>query len=911
LEFYGDFLSEPTHPPGALAILDTLVALSVGDRLGRFEILGALGAGGMGEVYRARDPQLQREVAIKVLRPGRSSDPHQERRFEREARAAASLSHPNIVAVHDLGVHEGAPFIVTELLEGESLRQRTRGKRLSPRQAVDFAVQIASGLAAGHERGIVHRDIKPDNLFVTSEERIKILDFGLAKLANPDVSSDATQTITIDGMELGPVMGTAMYMSPEQARGLSIDHRSDIFSFGAVVYQMLAGFPPFRRSTTADTLSAILNDEPQELSSIVAVPPGLERIVYHCLEKKPENRFQNARDLMFDLEAVRHSSWTTAPRTRGHRALSRTGALIGAVFLVVSAAAAALGYLVGKQSLSPAPALALHNARRVTDFPGLEESPAISPDQRSVAFTANVNGTRQLFVRLLAGGPPLLLTKDAADHQLPRWAPDGNSLVYFSPAQSGDVQGAIWQIPALGGPPRRIMASLGGADVSRAGRLVCFQLADRQIQLVTAAPDGSDPRVILQSLSGYHRYPRWSPDSRWIAFQRGDGVRDDVFLVAASGGEPRQLTHDRNTISGLAWLPSGDGIVYGSSRGSTIPYLPSVRLWEVGLNGQTPHPITQADLSYEQPDVHLAGQVSVTRVRMQFDIWSFPFDGTAAENVRRAQAVTRQTGQVLTPTAAPGGDEIAFLADSGGHANLWVAAASSGSLRQITFESDPAVAIGVPVWSPDGASIAFVSSKGRTGFEFGIWLVNPDGGNLRMLVKEGLGLAWSPDGKWLYYVDIPAGVLNKIASTGGPPVKVRAERTRNVIGVHAGTLYYMVERPLVDGRPEFEILAASPEDGPSRLLARIPASRVPAWQIVNPALSPDGQWLALPLTDGFTTNVWALSTASGMWRQVTDFGDRPVFIARRVSWSADGSAILAAIGEGDADVVLLDGLFDR
>jgi Tol biopolymer transport system component len=425
---------------------------------------------------------------------------------------------------------------------------------------------------------------------------------------------------------------------------------------------------------------------------------------------------------------------------------------------------------------------------------------------------------------------------------------------------------------------------------------------------VTAALDGSDLRVIVPSVAGYNRDPRWSPDGRWIVFQHGDGVRHDIFLAPAAGGEPRQLTHDRNIINGLAWLPSSDGIIYGSSRGSTIPYLPSLRLWAVGLDGQDPRPITEAEVSYEQPDVHAMGLVSATRMRMRFDIWSFPFDGTASENVSRARQVTRQTGQVLTPTAAPDGDEIAFLADSGGRANLWVLSAKSGETRQITFESDPAVAIGVPVWSPDGRSIAFVSSKGRTGFDFGIWLVDPDGGNLRNLVKQGLGLAWSPDGRSLYYADASAGVLNKISSSGGVPVKVRSDPTRNVIGVHAGTLYYGVERPLVDGRPEFEIRAATPEDGPSRVLARIPASRVPAWQIVNPALSPDGQWLALPLTDGFTTNIWALSTASGAWRQVTDFGDRAVFIARRVSWSADGRAIVAAIGEGDADIVLFNGL---
>jgi Tol biopolymer transport system component len=268
--------------------------------------------------------------------------------------------------------------------------------------------------------------------------------------------------------------------------------------------------------------------------------------------------------------------------------------------------------------------------------------------------------------------------------------------------------------------------------------------------------------------------------------------------------------------------------------------------------------------------------------------------------------VTSQTGQVLTPAASPDGDEIAFLSDSGGHSNLWVRAMQSGTLRQITFEDDPAVSVGAPVWSPNRDAIAFVSSKRLTGLEFGVWLVNRDGSNLRNIAMPGLGMAWSPDGKWLYYADTSAGALKKVEASGGTPVTVRSEPTRNVIGLSGGTLYDTVERPLVDGRPEFDIRAATPEAGPSRLLARIPASRVPAWQIVNPALSPDGEWLAVPLTDGFTTNIWALSTRNGEWRQVTDFGDRAIFIARRVSWSPDGTAIFAAIGEGDSDVVLLD-----
>jgi Tol biopolymer transport system component len=361
-------------------------------------------------------------------------------------------------------------------------------------------------------------------------------------------------------------------------------------------------------------------------------------------------------------------------------------------------------------------------------------------------------------------------------------------------------------------------------------------------------------------------------------------------------------------IRGLSWLSDSSTLVYASSHGSTVPYLPSLALWEVSIEGGRARQITPGDTSYQEPDVHGSGLLSAERVRIDFDIWKFPFGDDPAENVRRAQQVMRQTGQVLTPSEAPDGKEVVFLSDSGGHANLWVLSTASGELRQITFEQDPGVSVGAPVWSPDGRSIAFVSSKGRTGFDFGVWLVNPDGTNLRNVAPRGLGMAWSPDGRWLYFAESSAGILYKVAPAGGAPIQVRADATRNVIGLHGTTLYYEVERPLLDGRPEHEIRAATPENGPSRAIARIPASRVASWQIVNPSLSPDGEWLAVPLTDGFTTNIWALSTRTGAWRQVTDFGDRATFIVRRVAWAADGRSILASVGQGDADIVLLQRL---
>ena len=260
--------------------------------------------------------------------------------------------------------------------------------------------------------------------------------------------------------------------------------------------------------------------------------------------------------------------------------------------------------------------------------------------------------------------------------------------------------------------------------------------------------------------------------------------------------------------------------------------------------------------------------------------------------------------QVQTPTTDPADRHIAFLSDSGGHANLWILTPETGALRQITHERDRSVALGVPIWSPDGKRIAFVSSRGNTGLGFGVWSVDPDGGNLRNLAAHGLGAAWSSDGQWVYYTE--AGVLYKVAAAGGTPVRVRSGPARNVAGVDSQTLYFVVDRTLTAGSPGFEIHAATPEDAPSRLLARIPASRAPQWQIVNPSLSPDGRALAMPLTDGVTTNIWTLSTATGQWQQITDFGARPIFIARRVSWSADGRSILAAVGEGDADIVMFE-----
>ena len=889
------------------------MSLAPGTRLGPYEIGALLGAGGMGEVYRARDPRLAREVAIKVLPASFSNDGDRLRRFEQEARAASALNHPGIVTVHDFGEHEGLPYIVSELLEGQNLRDQMAGSALPARKALDYAAQMARGLAAAHEKGIVHRDLKPENVFVTRDGRVKILDFGLAKLMRPELSgTPGTETPTL-GTEAGVVLGTIGYMSPEQVRGMAADHRSDIFSFGAMFYEMLTGERAFRGASAVETLSAILKEEPAQLSEGSAgIQAGVARVVRHCLEKDPLDRFQSIRDLAFNLESLSGVSGSSGAVPIVAPAPVRRAAWLRLTLLAL--AALALGYVLGtlRKPAPLAPAVSVH---RLTDFAGLEEAPAISPDGKSVAFTAYVGDKRQIWVRLIARGAALQLTRDDADHQAPRWAPDGASLEYYSSPVEGEPQGTVWEVPALGGSPRRIASTIGGADISHDGkRLAFFRFEKDQIELVVAARDGAAPRVIATlPLGSYYLSPRWSPDDGWVAYQRGYVFTHDIFAVSVGSGESRQITRESRLLSGFCWTADGSGIVYSSARSSTVLYLPTFNLWTVGFDGDGLRQLTFGEASYVDPDLDAKGLLVAGRILRNLNIWKYPVDGNALDNVRRGVQITHQTGQVQTPSVGASDREVVYLSDSGGHGNLWVIDTETGATRQITYEQDPEINLGAPVWSPDGRQIAFYSTRAGVG---GNWLVNPDGGNLHNVVSAGGWASWSRDGHWLYYNENAStqntgasGPLKKIAADGGPSITVRTDKgNRSAISPDGSTLYFVIERPAVSGGSDYEIRVASPETGPSRVLTRIPARRIPPWQLVHPVISPDGRWLALPLTDGYATNIWLLPTAGGALRQVTDFGQRPTYIARRVSWSVDGTSIFAALGEGDADVVLLRGL---
>ena len=886
--------------------------LASGTRLGPYEVGPQLGAGGMGEVYRARDPRLGRDVAIKVLPASFSDDDESLRRFEQEARAASALNHPGILTIHDFGRHDGAPYVVAELLEGQNLRDRMAGSALPIRKALDYAIQLARGLAAAHEKGIVHRDLKPENVFVTVDGRVKILDFGLAKMSRPGLAHGTAIDGPTLGTEPGMILGTVGYMSPEQVRGLPADHRSDIFSFGAILYEMVTGEQAFKRSSPVETLSAILKEEPREISQGSAkVPPDLARILGHCLEKDPAERFQSALDIAFDLDTLARASGREPAVTAVAR--GRTSRTSWLPIALAALATLGIGFALGalRRTDVPAPSVAVH---RLTDFAGLEETPAISPDGKSVAFTAHVGHRRQVWVRLLAGGAALQLTRDDVDHEAPRWAPDGASLVYYCPPSDGEAQGTVWEVPALGGSPRRITSSIGGADISHDGtRIAFFRFEQDEIHLIVSSRDGAAPRVIAKlALGSYYLSPRWAPDDQSIAYQRGYVFTHDIFAVSANGGEPQRISREGRMLSGFTWTADGAGIVYSSARESTVLYLPTFNLWTARRDGSGLRQLTFGEVSYVSPDLDANGRLVASRVTMSLNIWKFPVDGDALGNVSRGVQITRQTGQVQTPSVGASDREVVYLSDSGGHGNLWVVDTTTGVSRQITYEQDPDVVLGVPVWSPDGKQIAYYSTRAGIGWN---WLVNPDGGNPRQFTEGGWA-SWSRDGRWLYLNEntpgVPTGALGplkKIRPEEGTSVTVRDDKgNRSAISPDGSTLYFVVERPAVSGGTDYEVHVASPENGPSRILAQIPALRIPVWQLIHPVISPDGKWLALPLTDGFATNIWALPTSGGPLRQLTDFGQRPTYIARRVSWSADGKAIFAALGEGDADVVLLRGL---
>jgi eukaryotic-like serine/threonine-protein kinase len=553
------------------------MTLESGARLGPYEILSPIGAGGMGEVYKARDPRLGREVAIKVLPASYSDNADRLRRFEQEAKAAGILNHPNITAVLDIGTHSGAPYVVQELLEGETLRSLLSHVKLSQRKAVEYALQMANGLAAAHDKGIVHRDLKTDNVFVTRDGRIKILDFGLAKLTQVTDSGPQTNLPTEAGTESGVVLGTIGYMSPEQIKGKAADSRSDIFAFGAILYEMLAGQRAFHGESPGETIASILKEEPPDLSiTDQSIAPGIERIVRHCLEKNPEQRFHSAHDLAFDIEALSGlsgPSTSTIAAVRERRTRWRIPAAAVAL-LAVAIAAFLAGRVIGPRRGSGDVKFKALTYRSWPIFRAL-----FAPDGHTVVFSAARTGNRPEIYTLDPGYPePKSL--GLPDAQLLSISRQGELALLTKTRfiYSRVFSGTLARMPLGGGAPREILDGVQEADWAPDGEnLAIVHEVDGEERL--EYPIGK----ILYKTSGYVSDLQFSPDGTRIAFLDHPFQWDDRGGVAVVdlNGRKTDLAQGYWGEEGLAWSPDGKEIFFSAGRGFS-----SFDIRAVSMNGR-------------------------------------------------------------------------------------------------------------------------------------------------------------------------------------------------------------------------------------------------------------------------------------------------------------------------------------
>jgi Tol biopolymer transport system component len=579
-----------------------------GQLLGHYRVLEKIGSGGMGEVFRARDERLGRDVALKLIRPASSDNPDHLRRFEQEARAAAALNHPNILAIYDVGFEGSVPYIVSELLEGKNLRQRLLEGPIPVREAADYALQIAHGLTAAHERLIVHRDLKPENLFLTLDGRVKILDFGVAKLQTPpadDRSIESMTTVT----KHGAMIGTVAYMSPEQLRGKAVDHRSDIFTFGAILYEMMAGSRAFRGETEVDTMTAVLREEPASSNlDEAAIPPGYQDIVRHCLEKDPENRFQTAKDLAFALQTLAGSSpirIASPPKAKTRT----TRALPWAVVAALAAATVILAITELVHTPAPPPAY-----RRLTFEAGTIYSARFAPDGESIVYSAAWNDKPvQLFSTV--GNSLLAQPLNLSGANLLAISHNNELAVVLHGTHNGELEtvgGMLARAPLAGGSPKELLADVRWADWDAQGNLTVVGYVDGHSRL--EYPIG---KVLYQS-RGWISNIRFSPQGDRIAFMDHPALWDNrgAVCVVDLAGHMHALTQEWESEQGVAWHPNGKEIWFTAIEKGT-----NLNLMGVSLSGKVrtvlalPMGITLEDIA---PDGRVLVALNSKRLAMGF-----------------------------------------------------------------------------------------------------------------------------------------------------------------------------------------------------------------------------------------------------------------------------------------------------
>jgi len=764
------------------------------ERLSHYQILEKLGEGGMGVVYKARDTRLERLVALKVITPEKALDRERRRRFVREAKAASSLSHPGIVTVHDADSEGDVDFIVMEYVKGQTLDALIPGKGMRIPQAVGLAAQIAGALAAAHAAGIVHRDLKPSNVMVTDGGLAKVLDFGLAKVREPEAPTPADPTRSLGATREGIVVGTCSYMSPEQAEGEPLDARSDVFSFGAVLYEMLTGRQAFRRTSQTATLHAVVSEEPQAPHELVKeLPAELERIVLRCLRKDPAKRFQTMADLKVSLEEVGEESRTGRVAAAGRGAATRNR------WIWAAAAAAVVGVLSAAVFLRrpperrpPPPPVPL------TSFEGLVSSPAISPGGNEVAFVwdGEQQDNLDVYVKLVGPGSPLRLTTSPAPEGSPAWSPDGRQIAFRrNPAGS---PGAVLVIPALGGAERTIAEGDFGAGIAWSGdgqslivslrekpgvaaALYVLSLATGELRRLTDPPQGP---------GAGDTWPALAPDGSLAFARRLLGTSGEIYLLPLDrqlrgSGPPRRLTFEDRISTQPTWTADGKRVVFSTAA---FAYAPASDLMviPVSASGQKAERLPGGD-GGDSPSVSRQGRLVFTRRVRDENVWRLPLLPPSAP--ARFLFSTRRDQD---PRFSADGTKIAFTSDRSGTPEVWLCDADGTNQTQLTWLG--AKATGGARLSPDGETVALLSNASG---QMEVYLVPTRGGAPRRLTDNpahDTAPTWSRDGRWIYFAsDREQGfqVWKMAPQPNAVPVRVTRNGGYAVFeSVDGRTLYY-------------------------------------------------------------------------------------------------------------------------
>jgi len=716
----------------------------------------------MSEVYRAFDPRIRRDVAVKVLPPQLAKFADRLHRFEQEARAVGALNHPNLLTIFDTGKSEGRPYIVTELLEGHTLRSLLRDNgtavRLPVRKAVDYGIQIANGLAAAHERGIVHRDLKPENLFVTRDGRVKILDFGVAKLRTADDAELSDEDTMEQDTSPGTVIGTVGYMSPEQVRGQAVDGRSDIFSLGTLLFEMVAGEHPFRGNSPADTMSAILREDPRDLTPINPnVTPGLERVIRHCMEKNPEQRFQSARDLAFHLDMLSSASGS-APTLESSISDTWNRPLVGILgVLALLAAGLGLGWLV-RSRVGGTEAPQMHFAQ-VTFDEGIEMQPSIAPDGETFVFARGSATASDIYLQRVNGRNAINLTKRCAqaDSQ-PAFSPDGSQIAYRSDCEGG----GIFIMGATGESARRISGSCFNPSWSPDGkRIVCATettnftpTARGQLSELWTVDTSTGERKLLLSTDGVQ--PAWSPNGHRIAYWNvtGQAAQRDLWTIDPDAEDPVKsivrVTDDAAVDWNPVWSPDGQYLYFGSDRNGAM------NLWRIridetsGKTRGTPEAVTTpAHLSAHYSPAKNGTRMLYASIDQKESLRIVPFDPATGTLGGEPRSVIAGSFIVFSAQVSPDARFVA-VTNRGVQEDLSIVEIATGEIRQLT--NDAARDRGA-IWSPDGKQIFFYSQ--RSGDQYEIWRINADGSGLQRITTSKEGSVWyptiSPDGSKLAF----------------------------------------------------------------------------------------------------------------------------------------------------------------